>query len=82
MKIKGSVEFENVEQIKNNLKKLLEKKTHCLGIGCGVCIFGLYKDGKDCDNSTIFKSSSKNKLSTERLIRAKEILAEIEEQGK
>jgi hypothetical protein len=79
MKIKGSIEFFNIEQIKENLKKLIEKKSHCLGIGCDVCVFGLYEDGKDCDNSTIFKSSSKNKLPAERQIRAREILKEIEE---
>ena len=81
MKIKGSVEFENVEVIKNNLIRIIEQKGRCFNIKCEECIFSSsYATSGRCCNNTIFKMSSKNNKLKEKLIRAKEILAEIKEQ--
>ena len=77
MKIKGSVEFENVEQIKENLRNIIKQNGKCKTVKCENCIFSDYYAIKgDCTTSTTFKNSS---VTNERLIRAKEILAEIKE---
>jgi len=84
MKIKGSVEFDDVEEIKENLEKIIKQEGRCHGIGCSRCIFNTTyaKDGKECENNTIFLLKNSNCSNFEMTKRAKEILAEIEEGNK
>jgi hypothetical protein len=80
MRIKGSIEFSNVLEIKKNLEKLIEQKGDCSFIACEDCIFNVsYATSGFCTNNTVFKMKDEKSKLQERLRRAREILAEIEE---
>jgi hypothetical protein len=81
MKIKGSVEFSNVEVIKKNLERIIEQKGVCATIACKDCIFSskYAEDRKVCDTNSISKLNDKSNAMAETIKRAREILAEIEE---
>ena len=80
MKIKGSVEFEDVDAIKENLEKLIKLEGHCGCINCNSCIFSMkYAEEKNlCSDNSIFKYEELGNFTLARKERAIEILKEIE----
>jgi hypothetical protein len=78
MKIKGSIEFSNIEIIKKNLHRIIKQDGDCENIKCESCIFTRLhaEDENTCTMNSIFKV--KNEEAPEIVERAKEILKEIE----
>ena len=76
MKIKGSKEFNNIEEIILSLKQLIQNG-NCRGISCNKCIFcsDYAIDGGYCGENSILN----DKNISQSLEKAKEILEEIKD---
>jgi hypothetical protein len=80
MKIKGSIEFDDVNKIKENLEKLIKLDGHCGCIDCNSCIFSMnYAEDKNfCSGNSIFSYGKTGNFIYAKEERAAEILKEIE----